>query len=61
MEKYKILLLCSLVSAVCFAIVSYGYFYRQNYSLCMIYSLLTFTQAFIAYSNYRRLKKDNII
>ena len=43
---------CSVVSAICFGIVSYGHFYRGRMELGWIFAILTAAQFVLAVMNY---------
>lgn len=58
MKKSKrVVIVCSLAAAVCFGIVSYGYFYRGRLALGWVFALLTLVQLILASKNYFMLKK----
>ncbi len=48
---------CSIVSAVCFGIVSYGNFYRGRMELGWTFAILTAAQLALAVINVRLSKK----
>ena len=49
---------CSIVTAICFGIVSYGHFYRGQMELGWVFALLTIAQLALALMNYVILKKN---
>ena len=58
MERNKrIVIGCSIVSAICFGIVSYGHFYRGRMELGWTFAILTAAQLALAVMNVRLSKK----
>ena len=53
----RIVIGCSIVSAICFGIVSYGHFYRGRMELGWTFAILTAAQLALAVMNVRLLKK----
>ncbi|MCI6432680.1 MAG: hypothetical protein MSA72_17805 [Lachnospiraceae bacterium] len=53
----KVVIGCSIVAAVCFGIVSYGHFYREQMTLGWIFAILTAAQLWLALANYILSKK----
>ena len=51
-RRKKIVIGCSVVSAICFGIVSYGHFYRGRMELGWIFAILTAAQFVLAVMNY---------
>ena len=47
----KVVISCSIVAAICFGIVSYGYFYRGRMELGWTFSILTAAQLALAMMN----------
>ena len=56
-KKKTVAVGCSIVSAVCFGIVSYGHFYRGHMTLGWIFAILTAAQLALAVTNYRIFRK----
>lgn len=53
----RIVIGCSIVSAICFGIVSYGHFYRGRMELGWTFAILTAAQLALAVMNVRLSKK----
>lgn len=53
----RIVIGCSIVSTICFGLVSYGHFYRGRMELGWTFAILTAAQLAIAVMNVRLLKK----
>lgn len=58
-KKKRIVIGCSIVSAVCFGIVSYGHFYRGRMELGWTFAVLTAAQLALVVMNVRLLKKTS--
>ncbi|MGN0625237.1 MAG: hypothetical protein ACI4I8_03130 [Oscillospiraceae bacterium] len=50
-KNRKVVIGCSVVAAICFGIVSYGYFYRGRMGLGWTFALLAVAQLTIALTN----------
>lgn len=50
-KNKKIAIVCNLVSASCFGIVSYGHFYRGRIEYGFIFAILTIAQLALAFTN----------
>ncbi len=50
-KNSKVVVWCSIVSAICFGIVSYGHFYRGRTELGWIFAVLTAAQLALAVMN----------
>lgn len=53
----KVVIGCSIVSAICFGTVSYGHFYRGRMELGWLFAFLTAAQFVLAVMNYIISKK----
>ena len=53
----KVVIGCSIVSAICFGTVSYGHFYRGRMALGWLFAFLTAAQFVLAVMNYIISKK----
>ena len=53
----KVVISCSIVSAICFGTVSYGHFYRGRMELGWLFAFLTAAQFVLAVMNYIISKK----
>lgn len=53
----KVVISCSIVSAICFGTVSYGHFYRGRMALGWTFAILTAAQLALAVMNYSIAKK----
>ena len=53
----KVVIGCSIVSAICFGTVSYGHFYRGRMEIGWIFVILTAAQLALAVMNYMISKK----
>lgn len=53
----RVVIGCSIVSAACFGIVSYGHFYRGRMELGWTFAILTAAQLALAVMNVRLSKK----
>lgn len=53
----KMVISCSIVSAICFGTVSYGHFYRGRMELGWLFAFLTAAQFVLAAMNYIISKK----
>lgn len=51
-KNLKVVIGCGIVAAVCFGIVSYGYFYRGRMELGCLFAALAVTQPALAVVNY---------
>lgn len=59
----KKVIVCSVISAICFGIVSYGHFYRGRIGLGVLFLVLTFAQLVLAVMNCitsRRVEESEI-
>lgn len=56
-KNTKIIISCAIIAAICFAIVSYGHFYRGRIGLGILFTVLTLAQIVIAIINYNISKK----
>ena len=56
-KNKKIAIVCNLVSASCFGIVSYGHFYRGRIEYGFIFAILAIAQLALSFTNYRIFKK----
>lgn len=58
MKKNRlIIVICSVIASICFGIVSYGHFYRQQLEMGYLFALLTIAQIVLGYINYKTGKK----
>ena len=53
----RIVIRCSIVSAICFGFVSYGHFYRGRIELGWTFAILTAVQLVLAVMNHILSKK----
>lgn len=59
MKKNKrMVMVCNILAAICFGIVSYGHFYRSRMALGWIFAILTAAQMVLALTNYIKFKKN---
>lgn len=58
-KNIKIIISCTIIAAICFAIVSYGHFYRGRIGLGILFAVLTLAQIVMVIINYNISKKIN--
>ena len=56
-KNKKIVIVCNLVAASGFGIVSYGHFYRGRIEYGFIFAILAIAQLALSFTNYRIFKK----
>ena len=56
-KNKKIAIVCNLVAASGFGIVSYGHFYRGRIEYGFIFAILAIAQLALSFTNYRIFKK----
>ena len=57
-KNKKAVIVCSIVAAICFGIVSYGHFYRGRIAFGWTFAILTILQLAPAVTNYIISKKN---
>lgn len=57
-EKRFFIMGCNIVAAICFGIVSYGHFYREQIALGWLFAILTIAQLYLAFRHAADIKKN---
>lgn len=56
-KSSKTIIICHTVAAICFAIASYGHFYRGRMAFGWLFAVLTLAQLVLAVTNHQISRK----